>query len=135
MKLNIANLTDAILILLASGTALACPAPPAASSPDFDNLLNTRLREGYELGSFSALTQQLLSFLLPRLRARRHVQALLQHRKCIEVLAAAGCLIIGLATVQVGTVLGCVSGGTDKVCECAGCISQLGDFLDEHGLC
>lgn len=35
--------------------------------------------------------------------------------KCLEVVAAAGCIIAGIAARSVGTVLACVGGATDKV--------------------
>ncbi|KAJ4148515.1 hypothetical protein LMH87_002980 [Akanthomyces muscarius] len=55
--------------------------------------------------------------------------------KCLEVLAAAGCIALAIAKRSVPSLLGCVSGATGKLCGCAGCIDPLGDFLEEQKVC
>ncbi|KAK7702754.1 hypothetical protein SLS57_011192 [Botryosphaeria dothidea] len=81
----------------------------------------------------------------------------LQKRAETELLAqnieyaikAADCSLLGCATVAASSVciaaailkkdpvnlISCVAGDVGALCSCAGCVPQLGDFLEEKQLC
>ncbi|KAB2570609.1 hypothetical protein DBV05_g10720 [Lasiodiplodia theobromae] len=54
---------------------------------------------------------------------------------CVGVVAAAGCIAAGIATADVPAVLACVVGGEGVLCDCAGCVDALNDFLVDNGIC
>lgn len=56
---------------------------------------------------------------------------------CVKIVLAAACIasVIASEGATAEAVIGCVGEGIDSVCDCAGCVPGLGDFLTSNNLC
>ncbi|KAL2218280.1 hypothetical protein M432DRAFT_426689 [Thermoascus aurantiacus ATCC 26904] len=54
---------------------------------------------------------------------------------CAAVIAGAACATMGMINQDPGSVLGCMSGGSQAACSCMNCVPNMATFFKDHGIC